>query len=239
MVSASPAARTAASSGRTDPEPQLVRVFVAAQVRFYREALVGILAHEEGLEIVGASGARQEILAGVREVEPDVVLLDPVAAESMELIRELAGPAASVKVVALASSETEQDVIAYAEAGVSGFVTREESVADLVATIRRASDGDLLCSPQAAGALLRRVTLLAAERPRGSLDESLTPREVEVALLLDEGLSNKQIAGRLHVEVPTVKHHVHHILHKLGVSSRAEAAARLRRRGPLAAARRV
>jgi DNA-binding NarL/FixJ family response regulator len=83
------------------------------------------------------------------------------------------------------------------------------------------------------------VTLLAAERQSGSSEESLTPREVEVALLLDEGLSNKQIAGRLHVEVPTVKHHVHHILHKLGVSSRAEAVARLRRRGLIAAPRRI
>jgi DNA-binding NarL/FixJ family response regulator len=220
-------------------ERRLVRVFVAAHVRFYREALVEILAHEEGLEIVGASGARQEILAGVREVEPDVVLLDPAAAESLDLIRELAGPAANVKVVALATSEAERDVIAYAEAGVSGFVTREESVADLVATIRRASAGELVCSPQAAGALLRRVTVLAAQRPSGSSEESLTPRELEVALLLDEGLSNKQIAGRLHVEVPTVKHHVHHILHKLGVSSRAEAVARLRRRGMPVAARRA
>ena len=225
------------AAGAIDPGPRphtetsVVRVFVAARVRLYREALADVLARDGGLEIVGASGERTEILARVAAVEPDVVLLDPAAAETLELIHELAGPSAKVKIVALVSSEAEPDVIAYAEAGVSGFVTCEESLADLVATIRRAAQGELVVSPQAAGALLRRVTRLAAERPGASAEEPLTPRELEVAFLLDEGLSNKQIAARLHLEVPTVKHHVHHILHKLGVASRSAAVARLRRRG--------
>jgi DNA-binding NarL/FixJ family response regulator len=155
------------------------------------------------------------------------------------MIRELADPVARVRVVALASSETEPDVIAYAEAGVSGFVTREESLADLVATILRAAAGDLVVSPQIAGTLLRRVTLLAAERPWRSPADSLTARELQVALLLDEGLSNQQIARRLQLELSTVKHHVHHILRKLGVARRSEAVAHLRQRGLLVAARRV
>jgi two-component system, NarL family, nitrate/nitrite response regulator NarL len=212
-----------------------VRVFVAAHVRLYREALVDVLAGETGLEVVGSCGARA-ILARVAEVEPDVVLLDPAAAESLELIRELADRAAGVKIVALASSEDEHDMLAWAEAGVSGFVTREESVADLVATIQRVQKGELACSPKGAGALLRRVAVLAADRPAEGSEDSLTAREREVAALLDEGLSNKQIAVRLHLEVPTVKHHVHHILNKLGVASRTEAVARLRRRARLVAA---
>jgi two-component system, NarL family, nitrate/nitrite response regulator NarL len=224
---------------RVDAGPRPVGVFVAAHVRLYREALVGILTDEDGLEVVGASGERREILVLVGELRPDVVLLDPAAAESLKLIQELADPTVKAKVVALASSDAEQDVIAYAEAGVSGFVTHEESVADLVATIRRASEGELVCSPKMAGALLRRVTSLAVGQPRDSSEEPLTPRETEVALLLDEGLSNKQIAGRLHLEVPTVKHHVHHILHKLGVASRAEAVVYLRRHGLLTAPRRA
>ena len=109
-------------------------MFVAARVRLYREALADVLARDNGLEIVGASGERTEILTRVAAVEPDVVLLDPAAAETLELIYELAAlPSAKVKIVALVSSEAEPDVIAYAEAGVSGFVTCEESLADLVA----------------------------------------------------------------------------------------------------------
>jgi DNA-binding NarL/FixJ family response regulator len=211
-----------------------VRVFVATHVCLYREALTDVLARERALEIVGACGERAEILARVAEVKPDVVLLDPAAAESLDLIRELSAPVATVKIVALAASEDEHDVVAYAEAGVSGFVAREDSVADLVATILRAAKGELICTPEMAGALLRRVTLLAAERPADSLAEPLTPRELEVALLVDQGLSNKQIAVRLQLEVPTVKHHVHHILQKLGATSRTQAVARLRQRGLLA-----
>ena len=222
-----------ATAQRPQTEPVAVRVYVAAHVRLYRDALVEILAREDDLEIVGASGERGEILAQVAELAPDVVLLDPAAAESLELIRELAESTATARVVALGSSEAEPDVIAYAEAGVSGFVTREESIADLVDTVLRAAQGDLVCSPETAGVLLRRLTSLAAARPGASPDDPLTPRELEVARLLDEGLSNKQIALRLHLEVPTVKHHVHHILQKLGVARRSEAVARLRQFGLL------
>jgi DNA-binding NarL/FixJ family response regulator len=213
--------------------PTVVRVFLAARVRLYREALAEIIARQDGLEIVGASGDRQEILARVAELRPDVVLLDPAAAESSDLIGRLVRSALPVKVVALTSSESEPEVIAYAEAGVSGFVTYDESIDELVATIVGAARGDVVCSPQMAGTLLRRVTVLAAGQPSVTLDGGLTARELEVARLLDEGLSNKQIALRLGVEVPTVKHHVHHILEKVGVARRGEAVARLRRLGLL------
>jgi two-component system, NarL family, nitrate/nitrite response regulator NarL len=228
--------RTVDQAWDAHAQPWVVRVFVVAHVRLYREALVDVLAHEPGLEVVGACGPRHTALARVAELEPDVVLLDPAATESMELVRELADPAAGLKIVALASSDDEQDMLACAEAGVSGFVTQEESIADLVATIRRAQKGELACSPKLAGALLRRVMVLAAESQGNGSEQLLTAREREVATLLDEGLSNKQIALRLQLEVATVKHHVHHILDKLGVSSRGEAVARLRRRGGLVAA---
>jgi len=209
------------------------RVFIAAYVRLYREALAEILARVDGIVVVGTAGNRPEILAQVGELEPDVVLLDPAVPGSMDAIRELVHPAPCIRVVVLASSENEREVIAFAEAGVSGFVTRDDSLIDLVAVIRCATQGDLLCSPRTAGTLLRRVTALAAEPPPGAFEGQLTPRELEVVQLIDEGLSNKQIAFRLHVELPTVKHHVHHILEKIGVARRSEAVAHLRQHGLL------
>jgi DNA-binding NarL/FixJ family response regulator len=229
-----PASDDIAPTACSDGDARPVRVFVAADVCLYREALADVLAREPGLEVVGVSGDRSEILARVAADDPDVVLLDPAASGSFALIQELRAPAAGVKIVALASSDDEHDIVAYAEAGVSGFVTRDESVDDLVATIHRAEQGELECSSRVAGALLRRVNSLAAERPGDLSAQPLTPREIEVALLLDEGISNKQIAVRLQLEVPTVKLHVHHILRKLGVASRSEAVARLRRSGLLA-----
>jgi two-component system nitrate/nitrite response regulator NarL len=208
-----------------------IRVFIAAHVRLYREGLAEILAREEGMDVVGTAGERGEIRAQVRALQPDVVLLDPALPESMEAVRELAD-ASHRKVVALASLETEPAVIACAEAGVSGYVTRNDSLADLVATIRSVARGDLLCSPRMAGTLLRRVTALAAERSHASAEGRLTSRELQILRLIDEGFANKQIAIRLGIELPTVKNHVHNILEKLGVARRGEAVARLRH-GPL------
>lgn len=210
-----------------------VRVLVVAHVRLYREALASVLAGAGPVEPAGVAGSPDEVVAAVAALAPDVVLLDPSAPGSLELIRELAGPQREqrVRVVVVASPEPAEELVAYAEAGAAGFVMREDSADELVATIVRAARGDLVVSPQAAGALLRRLALLAAERAAGGPGVPLTPREAEVARLLDEGLSNKQIAARLQLELPTVKHHVHHILHKVGAASRSEAVARLRRAG--------
>lgn len=210
-----------------------IRVFIAAPFRLYREGLAEILSGEDDIALIGSAAFGREAVDRVRELEPDVVLLDPAIPEGADAIRELVDPPATVRVVALASPEIEAEMIAWAEAGVSGFVEFDDSLAELVATIRRAARGDLHCTPQVAGILLRRVTVLAAGHPQQSGEGHLTPRELEVVRLLDEGLSNKQIAVRLCIELPTVKHHVHHILEKLGVSRRGDAVAAVRRRGML------
>jgi two-component system nitrate/nitrite response regulator NarL len=206
------------------------RVFIASPVRLYREGLAELLRREEGMAIVGLAGESEATVAAVRALGPDIVLLDPGLPEAMEVVRELTGPTA-VKVVALACPETEQAVVACAEAGVSGFVARDHSLADLLAAIRSPARGESLVSPRTAATLIRRVKALAAECAPSAPEARFTPREVEVFQLIEEGLSNKQIAHRLSIELPTVKQHVHHILEKLKVGRRGEAVARLRHRG--------
>ena len=220
--------------GQTTP-PQLViiRIFIAAPFRLYRDGLAEILSGEDGIAVVGSAAYGREAVDRIRELEPDVVLLDPAIPEGADAIRELADPSAMVRVVALAAPEVEAETIAWAEAGVSGFVEFDDSLAELVATIRGVARGDLLCSPQVAGSLLRHVTVLATGRTQSPGEGQLTTRELEVVRLLDEGLSNKQIALHLCIELPTVKHHVHHILEKLGVSRRGDAVAAVRQRGML------
>jgi DNA-binding NarL/FixJ family response regulator len=110
-------------------------------------------------------------------------------------------------------------------------VLRDGTVDDLVATIESASRGELRCSAKIAAALLRRVADLATERDISKTNARLTRREQENACLVEEGLSNKEIAARLFIEVATVKNHVHNILEKLQVRTRGEAAAAVRRRG--------
>jgi len=112
--------------------------------------------------------------------------------------------------------------------GIAGFVTSEASVAELVAAIESVARGESLCSPSVVAALLRRLGSLARSWAEADPTQPLTRREREILELIDEGLSNKQIAQRLRIELPTVKNHVHNILGKLGVRRRAEAAALVR-----------
>jgi DNA-binding NarL/FixJ family response regulator len=190
-----------------------------------------ILARDKSIDVVGTAANAADLFSRVAQTAPDVIVLDPALLESPEAIKGL-GSRAGIRVVVLLSSDAEPEVVESAEAGAAGFVTRDDSLADLVTTILSAARGELVCSPKLAGTLLRRVSKLASERSEHG-EARLTLRELEVARLLDVGLSNKQISARLGVELPTVKHHVHHILEKLGVQRRSAAVARLREQGVL------
>ena len=216
----------------TNGHIRLARVFIAGAVSLYCEGLACLLAREEHIEVVGTGHEWHEIVALVKKLDPDVVLLDPTLPEGMETIRELA-LSLEMRVIALGCPENDVETIACAEAGVSGFLTPDASISDLIATIHGASEGELLCSPKLAGVLLRRVTALATSRSGDAPASSLTMRELQVVRLIDAGLSNKQIAQKLEIELSTVKHHVHHILEKLEVERRGEAVARLRQQGVL------
>jgi DNA-binding NarL/FixJ family response regulator len=129
--------------------------------------------------------------------------------------------------VALVAPDMEVDLLDWAGAGVSGFLSTEASPRQLVEVLRRAARGESPCSPDVADAFLTRAREERA-RPRASAD-SLTTREGQIAEFVAEGWSNKAIASRLSIELATVKNHVHSILEKLSVRSRGEAAAKLRR----------
>jgi two-component system, NarL family, nitrate/nitrite response regulator NarL len=206
-------------------EGRSARVLIAARVRLYREGVGEILGRERGIEIAGLVGDA-DVARQARELAADVVLVDAGIAGRAAVIRELAQLSPPVKIVALGFPESEHEIVTLAEAGISGFVGSDSSLAELVATIRAQARGDLLCSPRTAGILLRHVATLASGTPAG---DRLTARERDVASLLTDGLSNKQIGVRLQIALPTVKQHVHHILGKLGVARRAEAVACLGR----------
>src|SRR5439155_3862772 len=132
------------------------------------------------------------------------------------------------RIVAFAVVETDAEILACAEAGVSAWVPREGSIDDLVATIESVERDELHCPPKLASTLFRRLASLTRRLPQRSPADGLTAREREILALIDRGLSNKEIAVRLSVEVTTVKNHVHNILDKLQVSRRNEAAAFVR-----------
>jgi two-component system, NarL family, nitrate/nitrite response regulator NarL len=203
------------------------RIVIAAEVGVYAEGLgVGLAAHD--LDVAGTATDAVETMRLVRECEPEVLLLDMAMPAGLSLLRVIAADYPDVRVLALAIEETEDLVIACAEAGVAGYVPRDARVVDVAAVARDAALGQAACSPRIAARLLHRVAVLAAGRPEEPADSGLTRRETEILGLIDDGMSNKQIARKLCIEVATVKNHVHNILGKLQVSRRSEAAAVVR-----------
>jgi two-component system, NarL family, nitrate/nitrite response regulator NarL len=208
----------------------MIRVLLVSDIRLYREGVEAALVRHGGVEVVGAAAGQREALALAARTVPNVALVDTTMPDSVACIRELRSALPDVQAVALTVAERESDVVACAEAGVAGYVTRDSSLDELVAAIESVVQGEMLCSPRIAATLLRHVAALAAT-PLARPPATLTGRELEVVALLEEGLSNKEIARRLLIEAATVKNHVHNILEKLQVHGRSEAAAEVRARG--------
>ncbi len=205
----------------------MIRVLVISGICLYREGLAEMLDRTGAISVVASASDVAEGLAlwnGLGEA-PDVILLDTAPVDADISIRALLNALPDVRVVALAVPNHETEIVAVAEAGIAGFVTSDASVAELVAAIESVARGESLCTPSVAAALMRRLASLARSWADADPIEPLTRREREILGLIDDGLSNKQIAQRLRIELPTVKNHVHHILGKLGVHRRAEAAA--------------
>lgn len=204
-----------------------IRVAVLSSVRIHREGLSHVLGAEPGISVVDASSSLQEAGPRLAAARAEVVLLDlgvdhPVLA--MRRLSRLPG----LRVVAFGVHDRQEEIVACAEAGMAGYVTREGTVTELVQTIRAAARGEFSCPPQIAAGLLRRVAVLAGGGGPPPPSPGLTAREREILQLLDHGLSNKEIATLLSIQVATVKNHVHNILGKLGVRKRADAAATVR-----------
>ncbi|HWH95695.1 MAG TPA: response regulator transcription factor [Baekduia sp.] len=209
--------------------PTDLRVVVVAEVRLYRDSLASALRQEPGVDVVAAAA---EVPSELMALAPHIVLYDVSRQGALEVVRGLLGGDSPVKVVAVAISDDERELLAFAEAGVSGYVTCEQSLVDVVAAVRAVAREEMICTPRVAAALLRHVAALAAdlEVEAEVPHASLTRRELEIVQLIERGMSNKQIARTLHIEVATVKNHVHNVLEKLNVDRRGEAAARLRDR---------
>lgn len=203
------------------------KVFIVGDVRIYREGLAYVLRERNDTEVLGTAASLEQASALLGSLEPGVILVDVAMRDSLNVVGQLRVLAPSSKIIALTLPERGKAVVACAEAGVDGYVTRDSSVDDLLLVIASVHRGELPCSPRVAASLLRRVSSLADRTP-GKLD-CLTPREMDVLRRIEKGLSNKEISAELGIEVPTVKNHVHRLLDKLGVRRRGEAAAMLRR----------
>jgi two-component system nitrate/nitrite response regulator NarL len=211
---------------KIDRNPQVtLEVLVIAGIRFYRDGLAATLAGLPEVGTVRTAAGGGDGLAAVRWGEPDIVLLDMGLPDAVPMARALSRVAPRTSIVALGLQETEDQVLACVEAGITGYVGRESSLGDLVRAVRAAARGEAVCSARISGSLMRRVAAVAGAVPSARPTRRLTAREREIVELIANGLVNREIADRLGIELCTVKNHVHNILDKLGVTNRAAVAA--------------
>lgn len=165
-------------------------------------------------------------IAALAERAPDIVLLSMQTRDKITLLRSVREMCPSAKVIVVGIAEDDEaDIIASAEAGVAGYHLRTESFSELLGVITKVAEGESACSPRVSAILLKHLSSMASKRRTGPRDPDLTVRELQILQMLEMGLSNRDIADQLCIALHTVKNHVHSVLTKLGLRTRAEAAA--------------
>jgi DNA-binding NarL/FixJ family response regulator len=200
-------------------------ILIIDDCTLYRENLAATFALN-GMAAPSVAWDLPSLVTALHGTEPSVVLLNIETRGSALLLRAAMDISPRVRVIVLGASEdNESEIVACAEAGVAGYHMRTDSLEDLLVLIRKVAAGETSCSARVSAILLRRLSALASQRQPAAKELALTTREVQILRLLELGRSNQDIANQLSIAVHTVKNHVHSLLTKLGVSTRAEAAA--------------
>jgi len=205
---------------------ELLRVVIADDQSLVRAGFRMILESEDGIEVVAEAGDGEEAVRAVRRTRPDVVLMDirMPGLDGLEATRRILGDGATARVIMLTTFDLDEYVYAALTAGASGFLLKDVTPEQLVAAVRMVAAGDALLAPSITRRLIERFVrrdASAAVPPREL--SSLTAREREVLTLMARGLSNSELATRLHLSEATVKTHVARILSKLELRDRVQA----------------
>jgi DNA-binding NarL/FixJ family response regulator len=186
--------------------------------------LAGVRAElGDAVEVVGEAGTVADAIPLIKELDPDVVLLDVHLPDGSgaAIVNAIALERPAVKFLALSVSDAAEDVIAVIRAGARGYVTKTIAGPELIAAVERVAEGDAVFSPRLAGFVLDAFRTGEEPAMRSEMDE-LTAREREVLQLIARGYLYKEIAARLHLSVKTVESHVSSVLRKLQLSNRHE-----------------
>ena len=203
-----------------------VRVIVADDHDLFRSGLRGLL-ETAGVNVVGEAARGDEAVRAVRELAPDVVVMDlnmPVLG-GVEATREIVAGSPLTRVVVLTVSDQDADVMDAILAGACGYLLKNASIDELVAGIRAAAVGESLVSPHIAAKVLQRLRAgSAATDAAETIRAELSDREIEVLKLVASGLENAEIAAKLFISPKTVKNHLSNIFMKLQFENRIQAA---------------
>ncbi len=209
-----------------------VSVMVVSEIRLFAEGLSQALARDPRLSIMSQCSRATDVLARLAGPAPEVLLLDAAFPDGPVLARQARQAAPALMIIAAALAETPADVIAWAQAGVAGYIPRSAGIADIVPLLLGIAGGEQVCSPAVAAGLIRHLRDAPLPPPPPTptpyqAAPDFTARETQIVSLICAGMSNKEIARRLNIGVSTTKSHVHNLLGKLDVRQRSLVAIRM------------
>ena len=199
----------------------MIRVLIGDDHTILRQGLRRILAEDPDLTVVGEAANGEEVVDRALELAPDIVLMDVQmpGLSGIEATRRIRAVQPGIRVLMLTVSDRDEDLFGALRAGARGYLLKSAEAQEVLDAIHRVYRGEAILPPTLTARVLDEF---AAPTPK---PEDLSQREVEVIRLLAQGLGNKEIAAALSISENTVKTHVRHILDKLGLRNRAEAAA--------------
>ena len=216
-------------------EPSSISVLIVEDQEIARVGLKVILEASYGLNVVGLAQDGEEAVSMALNLEPTVILMDiglPIL-DGIEATKQIKSKNASLRVIMLTSHDDDRHVFAALSAGADGYCLKEAPAQQLVMAIKAVAEGVAWLDPGIAGRVLK--TIASGNRDRedekGGVASSLSSRELDVLRLVVDGLTNQEIADKLVLSVETVKTHMRHIMEKLAVSDRTQAAVKAMREG--------
>jgi len=201
----------------------LIRLLIVDDHTIVRKGIRALLATETDIEVVGEAANGREAIAQTAKLRPDVILVDLMMPEidGIEAVRRITADYADTRILVLTSFATDDKVFPAIKAGALGYLLKDSAPEALISAIRQVYRGESSLHPKIARKLLKEISRPSKQAPT---PDPLTVREVEVLKLVANGLSNQEIANSLTVSEATVRTHVSHILSKLHLASRTQAA---------------
>jgi DNA-binding NarL/FixJ family response regulator len=206
---------------------ETVEVFILAENRLLREALTRILNKKTDIQVVAAAAFGPDVVAQIAQRAPDVVLSDSasVALSELPLIAEIRAAVPALKVVMIGMEADQGTFLRLVREGIVGYILKDASAIEVATAVRSVANGEAVCPPELRRALFDEVAKQKPQPPQFFVRHGLglTRREQQLVLMINEGLTNKEIAAQLSLSEQTVKNHIHRMLRKLGASDRLSA----------------
>ena len=205
-----------------------IRLLLIEDNRLLRDGILSILKPNNDIIIIAASGDGKNTLLKIKQLKPNIVLLDLGLRNqnSLHVVEIVKKDFPEAKIIVMDLAPVQADILQYVKAGANGFILKDASLHDFLLTIRSVAEGSTVLPPTLVDSLFSQIVENAVRNDKSKIKEAvmMTKREKEVIALLGDGLSNKAIGQKIRISTYTVKSHIHNIMEKLALHTRLEIA---------------